>query len=101
MDECWPRTLQHGDTQKVRRWVLDRTRGVRNLVAIVLFVHLRMNDLISVAHYRQIRVVRDDDNLTPASGFTQTGHQHIVDRLVVQVVLRLIDDEWNITAINQ
>jgi hypothetical protein len=82
------------------RGTFERTRGVRNLVA-VLDVHTGVDDLIRVAYDRQVGIVGYDKNLSAFTRLPDAIDQDLGDRVVVQIALRLIDDQRHVPFVDQ
>lgn len=59
------------------------------------------NYLLSVAHNRKIRVVRDHNYLAPFLGLFNARNKQFKYSLIVQIFFRLIDDERGIVLIDQ
>ena len=56
------------------------------------------NDQLCVSKYRDVGVVRCDNDLPLLTYVSEDSDDVLVDVLIVQVVFRLIDDEWLVTA---
>src|ERR1700722_9490256 len=52
------------------------------------------DNLVSVGVYYQVGVMSYDDHLSSAPRFPEVGHQFFKHRFRVEVLLRLIDDQW-------
>jgi hypothetical protein len=67
----------------------------------ILFIDVGMNDLVCIAHYCQVGTVSHNDYLTWLACLPQTCHQHVINSLIIQIVLRLVNDQRNVAAVNQ
>src|SRR6267143_3434789 len=68
---------------------------------IVGLVAASANDLLGIADHCQIRIVRDHDYLAALLRRLATGNENLVNGLVVEVLLRLIDNQRYVVLIHQ
>ena len=61
----------------------------------------RVDDLLGVTDDGQVRVVRDHDDLPALLRALDASRQHLVDRLVAEVLLRSVDDHGNVVLVDQ
>jgi hypothetical protein len=64
-----------------------------------MFVNGAANDLLGITHNRKIRIMGDYDDLPPFLRFLNAGDQKFVDGLVIEILLRLVNDQWSIVLI--
>ena len=60
-----------------------------------------MDDLLSVTYYSEIGVMGHDNNLTILLGMLDRGNKHRRDRLVIEILFWLVDDERDVTPVDE
>src|SRR6266851_1806785 len=100
MVKCWPSALQDIDRETVDVWVLDGAADVRHTISIGL-VDATVNDLICIAHNRKIWIVSNDNYLPLFARFTQTWNKNVIDRLIVEILFGLVNNEGIIPFVDK
>lgn len=77
---------------KASAGVGDRREAVRPKLAF------GDDDLLGVFVDHQIGAVRDDDDLAPTLRLPKIAPEDLVGRLVVQILVRLVDDERSVVV---
>jgi hypothetical protein len=54
-----------------------------------------MDDLLCISNDGEIRIVRYENDLAPFLGLLDERDQYFVNALVVKVVFRLVDNQWD------
>lgn len=93
-------SFQYINRQMVDSWILDGAADVPHPIPLGL-VDTAMDDLISVAHNCQVWIVSHDNHLSPLARFTQTWDERVKDRLVVEVLFGLVNDERIIALVDE
>src|SRR5579862_635672 len=93
------RALKDIDHRPINLGILNRARPETEVILVVLFVDGDMDDLLSVRDHCQIRVVRDNDDLTALFGVLEKLNENLVDTFVIQVILRLINHERYVATV--
>ena len=57
-----------------------------------LFIHLAVDDLFRITGHSDVGIMCNNNHLPALFGPANAGHQFAEDRLVVQIILRLIND---------
>lgn len=59
------------------------------------------DDLVRVTENRDVGVVAGEDELPPSFGVAEAWYDVFVDEAVVKIVLRLVDDQGRVTAVQE
>src|SRR5215813_1432643 len=92
--------FEHVDRRFVYWVILNRSAVVGNLVAMCL-VEIAADHLVGVTHDGKIRIMRDNDDLTPVPCPADAIHEKLHHGFVVKVLLRLVDDDRYLLGIKK
>jgi len=98
--KCSSRSFENIDDSLIDGGAFDRTRVIRDLIAIIL-IECGTNHLFCITDHCKIGIMRHQNDLTAFFSLLHARHQEIYDCLIVEILFRLVDHKWDITFVNQ
>ena len=98
--ECRVASLKHVNGELIDVVVFNGSGRIVDLIAISL-VDLAADNLIGIAVYRKVRIMRHDHHLTTRTGLSDALYEQTNYRFVIEIVLGLVDNDRNFFSIKQ
>lgn len=98
--ERWLGSLQDFDSMLVDGRAFYRTHGVGNLLAVGA-LEVEPDDLLRITDNREVRVMRDHDDLPTHLRFSEHRNEKADHRLVVEVFLGLVENDWDTALVHE